>query len=82
MLIQLSGIGVLRPNVIVLGFKEDWMEFRKQRTLPPLSPTQKKEFKPLREYVGMIQDTINARMGIIIARDLQHFKWQVLDKEH
>jgi hypothetical protein len=83
MLIQLTGLGVLRPNVVVMGFKDDWMEVRKRSCLSPQkSPkTPAKETDPLEEYVGIIQDTINARMGIIIVRDLQNFKWDISGKE-
>jgi hypothetical protein len=83
MLIQLTGLGVLRPNVVVMGFKDDWMEVRKRSCLlPHKSPkTQVKETDALEEYVGIIQDTINARMGIIIVRDFQNFKWGYSGKE-
>jgi len=81
MLLQLSGIGVLRPNVIVIGFKDDWMEVRKQSCLSSASSPEKGECEALEQYVGMIQDTINARMGIIIARDLENITWEASDKE-
>jgi len=73
MLIQLTGLGVLRPNVVVIGFKDDWMEVRKKTESIGNSPGKGKEVQALSDYVGMMQDTINARMGIIIARDLQNF---------
>jgi len=50
------------------------MEVRKQWNLKQLNSTDKKECEALKQYVGMIRDTINARLGIIIARDLQSFK--------
>jgi len=73
MLIQLTGLGVLRPNVVVIGFKDDWMEVRKRSCMSP-HKLPAKATEELEQYVGMIQDTINARMGVIIARDLQNFK--------
>jgi len=81
MLMQLSGMGVLRPNVIVIGFKDDWMEVRRESCLTPASSPDKRESEDLEQYVGLIQDTINARLGIIIARNLQNFKWEVSKKE-
>jgi len=50
------------------------MEVRKQSCLSSTSSPEKGECDALEQYVGMIQDTINARMGIIIARDLENIK--------
>jgi len=49
------------------------MEVRKKTESIGNSPGKGKEVQALSDYVGMMQDTINARMGIIIARDLQNF---------
>jgi len=73
-LMQLSGLGVLRPNVVVMGFKDDWMEIQNHESLstkdgPPGGGTDRE----LKEYVGMVQDIINARMGIIILRNMINF---------
>merc|ERR1719499_571184 len=57
------------------------MEVRKQSCLSSASSPEKGECEALEQYVGMIQDTINARMGIIIARDLESIIWEVSDKE-
>jgi len=57
------------------------MEVRKQSCLSSASSPEKGECEALEQYVGMIQDTINARMGIIIARDLENITWEASDKE-
>jgi len=51
------------------------MEVRKRQALIKENSPGKADEKALVEYVGIIQDIINARMGIIIARDMVSFDW-------
>lgn len=55
-LIQTAGLGKLRPNVLAMGFKEDWVS----RGVESL--------RSLDEYFGIIQDAFDAHMGIMILR--------------
>jgi len=81
MLMQLAGIGVLRPNVIVMGFKDDWVAVCKRMTgTASVSSCRMKDEEELQQYVGMIQDIINARNGIIIVRNMQNFNWDFSDQ--
>ncbi|KAI6225165.1 Amino acid permease-associated region domain containing protein [Aphelenchoides fujianensis] len=52
-LIQSSGLGRLRPNVLALGFKQDWTTSDRQSVL---------------EYFGIIQDAFDRNLGVIILR--------------
>ncbi|KAI0980109.1 hypothetical protein GJ496_004836 [Pomphorhynchus laevis] len=52
-LMQCSGFGVVKPNILVMGFKKDWM-------LP--------ETKLTTEYFEIIRDALDMSMGIVIAR--------------
>jgi len=77
-LMQLAGLGVLRPNVVVIGFKDDWMCTQKRMTsCPSDSQGRKTDDGELNQYFGMIKDIINARMGIIIVRNMQNFDWGI-----
>ena len=55
-LLQNCGLGALRPNVVVMGFKEDWKE---------------EDDATLMDYVGVVQDIFSMRMGCLIVRNAQ-----------
>lgn len=55
-LIQSTGLGKLRPNVLALGFKQDW-QMKGLAGLPSLE-----------EYFGIIQDAFDAHLGVMILR--------------
>ncbi|CAD5232278.1 unnamed protein product [Bursaphelenchus xylophilus] len=55
-LIQSAGLGRLRPNVLAMGFKQDWLE------------RGASSVAGLQEYFGIIQDAFDANLGIMILR--------------
>lgn len=55
-MMQVSGLGRLRPNTIIMGFKEDWAQCA--------SEDQK-------EYVNVIRDAFMLEYGVIITRGLE-----------
>jgi hypothetical protein len=54
-LLQLSGLGRMRPNTFVCGFKEDW------RTASD---------EEVESYVGMVRDAFDFGHGVVLARNL------------
>lgn len=61
-LLNLSGLGKLRPNTIVLGFKKDCWKQKKYTGNSCDSPSRD-------EYVQMIHDSILFGWGVVIVRD-------------
>ncbi|XP_032556108.1 solute carrier family 12 member 1 isoform X2 [Chiroxiphia lanceolata] len=57
-LLQASGLGRMKPNTLVIGFKKDW------RSAPA---TQ------IENYVGIIHDAFDFELGVIIVRISQGF---------
>ncbi|XP_071424997.1 solute carrier family 12 member 1 isoform X2 [Pithys albifrons albifrons] len=57
-LLQASGLGRMKPNTLVIGFKKDW------RSAPA---TQ------VENYVGVIHDAFDFELGVIIVRISQGF---------
>ncbi|NXK33756.1 S12A1 protein, partial [Piprites chloris] len=57
-LLQASGLGRMKPNTLVIGFKKDW------RSAPA---TQ------IENYVGVIHDAFDFELGVIIVRISQGF---------
>ncbi|XP_066183884.1 solute carrier family 12 member 3 isoform X2 [Sylvia atricapilla] len=53
MLIQAAGLGKMRPNILVLGYKKDW------RTASPQS---------LEDYVGILHDAFDFKYGVCLMR--------------
>ncbi|NXY15742.1 S12A3 protein, partial [Atrichornis clamosus] len=53
MLIQAAGLGKMRPNILVLGYKRDW------RTASPQS---------LEDYVGILHDAFDFKYGVCLMR--------------
>ncbi|XP_038004227.1 solute carrier family 12 member 3 isoform X3 [Motacilla alba alba] len=53
MLIQAAGLGKMRPNILVLGYKRNW------RTAPPQS---------LEDYVGILHDAFDFKYGVCLMR--------------
>jgi len=62
-LVQMSGLGRLKPNVVVMGYKEDW---QKKRKIEP---------ENVKEYVNMVADCFKMRLGVMICRGLEKFAW-------
>eukprot|EP01006_Ploeotia_vitrea_P034319 TRINITY_DN65737_c6_g1_i1.p1 TRINITY_DN65737_c6_g1~~TRINITY_DN65737_c6_g1_i1.p1 ORF type:complete len:905 (-),score=474.01 TRINITY_DN65737_c6_g1_i1:93-2807(-) len=59
-LIQLSGLGALRPNTLLLGYKEDWADCSKAEC---------------DDYANVIRDAFKMRMGVMVMRGLQKIDW-------
>ncbi|XP_054152159.1 solute carrier family 12 member 3 isoform X1 [Melozone crissalis] len=53
MLIQAAGLGKMRPNILVLGYKRNW------RTASPQS---------LEDYVGILHDAFDFKYGVCVMR--------------
>uniref|UniRef100_A0A8C5JS31 Solute carrier family 12 member 3 n=1 Tax=Junco hyemalis TaxID=40217 RepID=A0A8C5JS31_JUNHY len=53
MLIQAAGLGKMRPNILVLGYKRNW------RTASPES---------LEDYVGILHDAFDFKYGVCVMR--------------
>ncbi|NXC83297.1 S12A1 protein, partial [Cercotrichas coryphoeus] len=57
-LLQASGLGRMKPNTLVVGFKKDW------RSAPAIQ---------VENYVGIIHDAFDFELGVIIVRISQGF---------
>eukprot|EP00163_Fabomonas_tropica_P020036 TRINITY_DN351_c0_g3_i1.p1 TRINITY_DN351_c0_g3~~TRINITY_DN351_c0_g3_i1.p1 ORF type:complete len:854 (+),score=209.64 TRINITY_DN351_c0_g3_i1:936-3497(+) len=57
-LMSSSGLGRLRPNTVLLGYKDDW----------ETSTDDDDEHTPLPDYVSMIRDALDLHYGIMILR--------------
>ncbi|CAD5228295.1 unnamed protein product [Bursaphelenchus xylophilus] len=55
-LIQTAGLGKMKPNVLLLGFKEDWIS------------EGRKKLDEMKNYFEIIQDAFDAKMGVMILR--------------
>ena len=53
-LIEVAGVGRLRPNITILGYKKDWMHSEKFE---------------LRRYELMIRTAMAAELGVVVLRD-------------
>nr|UQS87558.1 solute carrier family 12 member 2 [Rhamdia quelen] len=65
-LLQAAGLGRLKPNTLVLGFKNDW---------------QNADMKETETYVNMIHDAFDFQYGVVILRlreglDISHIQGQ------
>ncbi|KAM9455783.1 solute carrier family 12 member 2 isoform 2-T2 [Clarias gariepinus] len=65
-LLQAAGLGRLRPNTLVLGFKNDWMNA---------------DMKDTETYVNMMHDAFDFQYGVVILRlreglDISHIQGQ------
>jgi len=64
MLLQLSGLGRLQPNTVVLGFPENWTK-----------SLHDENNKKCEEIVGIIQDSFLMNMGCMMCRNLTGMNW-------
>jgi hypothetical protein len=64
MLIQAAGLGRLRPNTLLIGWKKDW------RRLCSAEAGERGRDE-VRGYFGILQDAARSRMGVMVARNLE-----------
>ncbi|XP_058854675.1 solute carrier family 12 member 1-like isoform X2 [Acipenser ruthenus] len=57
-LLQASGVGRMRPNTLVIGFKKDWRDSRP---------------KDIENYVGVLHDSFDFEYGVVMVRISQGF---------
>ncbi|XP_053573436.1 solute carrier family 12 member 1 [Bombina bombina] len=57
-LLQASGLGRMKPNTLVIGFKKDW------KNASPMD---------LENYVGMLHDAFDFEYGVVVVRNSQGF---------
>jgi hypothetical protein len=63
MLLQTAGVGILKPNILMLGFMESWKD-------KATGATDEKFKQTAEQYVKMIQDAFKMRMGVMICRHI------------
>ena len=56
-LVQLSGLGRLKPNIILLGFKQDW------------AANGVNGLKEINDYFGIIQDAFSSELAVCVLRN-------------
>ncbi|VBB33264.1 unnamed protein product, partial [Acanthocheilonema viteae] len=56
-LLQVTGLGKLKPNILIIGFKKNWAE----RGVEGLGE--------INDYFGVIQDAFESRMGVAVLRN-------------
>ncbi|CAD5223563.1 unnamed protein product [Bursaphelenchus okinawaensis] len=54
-MMQTVGLGKLRPNILAMGFKQDWME-------------NADKLKEMNEYYNIIQEAFENQMGLLLLR--------------
>jgi len=66
-----AGLGVMRPNVLMLGFKENWdvVEVKEAKS------NESTIGASMDEYVDMIRDGFKMGMSVMISRNLQKINW-------
>ena len=53
-MMHLAGLGKMRPNTVVMGFKKNW--------------TDQKNIHDVKDYLGVINDTFELNYGLVILR--------------
>ncbi|CAD5207344.1 unnamed protein product [Bursaphelenchus okinawaensis] len=56
---QLAGLGKLKPNVLLIGFKSEWKNL------------EKKDVKEVNDYVGILRDAFENNYGVGILRNCE-----------
>jgi len=64
LLSQLCGLGRLKPNVLVLGWKSDWK-----------GAVNGEVDKDTREFVDIVKDAFIMRLGVMICRNMGNVAW-------
>jgi hypothetical protein len=65
-LMQTVGVGALRPNTVVLGYKKDWM------TTEDVNDSTR---TTLKNYVSTIQVAFKMRFGVLVCRNMDQITW-------
>ena len=60
MLIQTAGLGAMRPNTVLLGYKEDWRESSQEE---------------VGDYVNLLRKAFHMRLGVMVGRGLRTIDW-------
>jgi len=72
-----SGLGVLRPNTLVLGYKEDWKDAMGTEAKRPAANDSGEKDLTTDDYVDMIRDGFKMGMGVMICRNLNNIAWSL-----
>jgi amino acid transporter len=67
-LMQSAGTGALRPNTVVLGYKEDWQTHA-------ASVGADREHDEVAQYVATLQVSLKMRFGTVICRNMDQVTW-------
>jgi hypothetical protein len=65
-LMQTVGVGALRPNTVVLGYKEDWMS---------AEDASDQTRTTLQNYIETLQVAFKMRFGVMICRNMKQVTW-------
>mmetsp|Transcript_17137 Transcript_17137/g.30707 ORF Transcript_17137/g.30707 Transcript_17137/m.30707 type:complete len:903 (-) Transcript_17137:328-3036(-) len=75
-----GGLGALRPNTLVMGFKEDWkerlIEDKKEDSKAKLDDTG----ASVKEYIAMCRDGFKMGMGVMICRNMNKVDWSLISE--
>jgi solute carrier family 12 sodium/potassium/chloride transporter 2 len=71
-LMQSVGVGAIRPNTVVLGYKEDWTEIDDPVGQPSRITTH--------DYVQTLQVAFKMRFGCMVCRNLNNVRWDEPDE--
>ncbi len=66
-LMQNCGVGAIRPNTVVLGYKEDWIEIDDPVGQPSRITTH--------QYVQTLQVAFKMRYGVLLCRNMDQVQW-------
>jgi len=76
-----SGLGVMRPNTLMLGFKKDWQEVLEQMKTKEEKSADTSERKnasnEVSDYISMIRDGFKMGMGVMVSRNLEKIDWDI-----
>eukprot|EP00941_MAST-03F_sp_MAST-3F-sp1_P003063 g3063.t1 len=59
-LLQMAGVGILKPNILMCSFMESWLD--------KVTHEDTNQQKQVKNYVAMVQDAFKMRMGVMITR--------------
>ena len=65
-MMHLAGLGKMRPNTVVMGFKRNW--------------TDHKNMHDLVDYLGVINDTFELKYGLVILRMDEKQKREIVEQ--